>query len=224
MKLVGNIELQKGDALIVVDVQRDFLPDGSLVVVNSDEVVPVLNRYIQLFHVKRLPIYATRDWHPLDHCSFIKQGGKWPPHCIAGSDGALFPDDLTLPRETIIISKAQHEDKDAYSGFDGTDLAERLHKAGTIRLFIGGLATDYCVLNTVRDALAQDFRVLLLKDGARAVEVQQGDGDRAERKMEQLGARLINLASIAHGMDETNEWVNPKSNIVEVEYGKKREQ
>jgi nicotinamidase/pyrazinamidase len=186
-----------GDALIVVDVQNDFLPGGSLAVTGGDAVVPVLNAYIDAFRERRLPIYATRDWHPPQHCSFQAQGGPWPAHCVAHTPGAAFAPALRLPSEAIIISKATQHDKDAYSGFQGTDLADRLRARGVTRLFIGGLATDYCVLNTVRDALAEGFTVLLLEDAIRAVNVQPDDGAQAMTEMRQKGAVPTTLARIA---------------------------
>lgn len=180
--------LQHGDALMIVDVQNDFLPGGSLAVAHGDAVVPVLNAYIAAFTQRGLPIFATRDWHPAHHCSFKDQGGTWPPHCVADSRGAQFAADLRLPPTSTIVSKATAAGKDAYSGFEGTDLDAQLRAAGVRRLFIGGLATDYCVLNTVRDALAHHYTVYLLQDATRAVNVQPQDGDRAESEMRQLGA------------------------------------
>lgn len=186
-----------GDALIVVDVQMDFLPGGNLGVPRGDEVVPVLNRYLELFSAPRLPIYATRDWHPPDHSSFRAQGGPWPAHCIAESPGAAFAPHLRLPPYTFIISKATAADKDAYSGFEGTDLDARLKRAGVRRLFIGGLATDYCVLNTVRDARRLGYDVRLLTDGVRAVNVQPDDGRKAEEEMRRLGAEPVTFDRLA---------------------------
>jgi len=179
---------QRGDALIVVDVQNDFLPGGRLAVPDGDQVVPVLNRYIAAFTAKQLPIFATRDWHPADHCSFQAQGGPWPPHCIADSEGAAFAPGLKLSAGTTVISKAMTRDKDAYSGFEGTDLDGRLRDAGAQRLFIGGLATDYCVLNTVMDALRHGYEVLLLSDAIRAVNIKSDDGRNAEQEMIRVGA------------------------------------
>ncbi|MDZ7737097.1 MAG: isochorismatase family protein [Gammaproteobacteria bacterium] len=187
------MQLKDSDALIVVDIQNDFLPGGSLAVPDGDAVVPVLNEYIRHFTAHDLTVYATRDWHPEDHCSFEQQGGPWPPHCIAGTKGAEFSADLQLPADVIVISKATRQDKDAYSGFEGTDLAERCRAAGHERLLIGGLATDYCVLNTVLDALAEGFNVCLLSDAIRAVDVEAGDGDRAITDMKQRGAELITV-------------------------------
>lgn len=193
----AKISLQPGDAMVVVDVQRDFLPGGALAVPRGDEIIPVLNRYIAAFRERGLPVYATRDWRPEDHCSFRSQGGIWPPHCIAESAGADFAADLKLPPDAEIVSKAYTRDKDAYSGFEGTDLAQRLYARGVKRLFIGGLATDYCVLNTVKDALAAGFRVYLLEDASRAVEVEPGDGRAALDQMHHLGAAPLHLDVLA---------------------------
>jgi len=189
--------LQHGDALIAVDVQNDFLPGGSLAVPQGDAVVPALNRYFAAFAARALPVYATRDWHPPNHCSFQAQGGVWPPHCVAATRGAEFAPGLALPPTAVIVSKAATPEADAYSGFAGTELAARLRDGGARRLLIGGLATDYCVLNTVRDALAEGFEVLLLADAIRAVELKPGDGARALGEMQELGARTLNYADLA---------------------------
>lgn len=188
-----KLTLGPGDALIVVDMQNDFLPGGSLAVLRGDEVVPVLNRYLAAFAAKSLPIYATRDWHPVNHCSFKAQGGPWPPHCVADSVGAQFAPGLKLPPQTTAISKANTPDKDAYSGFEGTDLNRRLRAQGARRVFVGGLATDYCVLNTVRDARRLGYETYLLIDAVRAVNVKPDDGRNAEDEMRRLGAQLLGL-------------------------------
>ena len=179
-----------GDALVVVDVQNDFLPGGSLAVPRGDEVVPPLNRCLALFSQKSLPVYASRDWHPPDHCSFRAQGGPWPPHCMADTYGAEFAANLDLPADAVIISKADTPEKDAYSAFEGTDLGLCLKAVDVRRLFVGGLATDYCVLNTVKDALALGYGVVLLADAVRAVEVTPGDGEKAMMEMRTLGAHI----------------------------------
>lgn len=191
-----SVILASGDALVAVDVQLDFLPGGSLAVPGGDAVVPALNRYLAEFRERKLPVFATRDWHPPGHCSFRDQGGPWPPHCIAGADGARFAALLDLPCEVRIVSKATAADRDAYSGFEGTDLADQLRAAGASRLLIGGLATDYCVLNTVLDARRRGFEVLLLADAIAAVDVEPGDGERAIVRMLAAGARAIRHADI----------------------------
>ncbi|MBI3576314.1 MAG: isochorismatase family protein [Gammaproteobacteria bacterium] len=193
----GKLTLDPGDALIAVDVQNDFLPGGRLAVPEGDAVVPTLNRYLAAFAAKHLPIYATRDWHPLDHCSFQARGGPWPPHCVAGSTGAAFVPGLKLPPETTVVSKAVAADKDAYSGFEGTDLDARLRAQGVWRVFVGGLATDYCVLNTVRDARRLGYDVMLLTDAIRAVNVKPDEGRNAEAEMRRLGAHPVDLSSLS---------------------------
>jgi len=192
-----RLNLQPGDVLLVTDIQNDFLPGGSLAVAGGDEVVPVLNHYIGAFVAQGLPVYATRDWHPERHCSFHAQGGPWPVHCVAGTPGAAFAAALTLPPGTTVISKATLQEQEAYSSFQGTDLDSRLRAAGIRRLFIGGLTTDYCVLNTVRDARHLGYEVFVLADAIRAVEVQPGDGRRAEAEMTSLGAHSITLNGLA---------------------------
>lgn len=178
----------EGDALVVVDVQNDFLPGGALGVPEGDEVIPVLNKYSVLFEELGLPIVATRDWHPENHCSFEAQGGPWPPHCIAGTEGAAFATGLDLHGDTKVVSKAQTPDKDAYSGFQGTELDQWLKERGVKRIFVGGLAADYCVRETVRDGLVNGYEVVLLEDATRAVNVDPDDGRKAVAEMQKEGA------------------------------------
>lgn len=178
-----------GDALILVDVQNDFLPGGALAVPEGDQVIAPLTRLAARFAELGLPVFATRDWHPAHHCSFAPQGGPWPPHCIADTDGAAFAPGLRLPDSAVVISKATETASDAYSGFQGTTLAVQLAQLAVRRVFVGGLATDYCVLNTVGDALAAGLEVVVLTDAIRAVDVNPGDGDRALADMIAAGAR-----------------------------------
>jgi len=190
------LTLQTGDALVVVDVQNDFLPGGALGVPGGDEVIPVLNRYLAVWRERGLPVFATRDWHPQGHCSFRERGGPWPPHCVADSPGARFASALDLPPATVVISKGITPDQDAYSGFQGTDLDERLRRIGVRRAFVGGLATDYCVVSTVRDALARGYQTVVLVDAIRAVNVYPDDGRKAEAEMGRLGAALIRIEAL----------------------------
>lgn len=192
-----TVTIRNHDALLLVDVQRDFLPGGALGVPDGDAVVPVLNRYLVLARRKKLPVYASRDWHPKNHCSFRPQGGPWPEHCVAETPGAAFAPDLELPADAVVIDKATRADADAYSAFSGTALAGSLRGRGVTRLLVGGLATDYCVLNTVRDALKEGFEVLLLEDAIRAVNVNPGDGERAEGEMRRAGAIAVNCDGLA---------------------------
>ena len=192
------MDLHPDDGLLIADVQNDFLPGGALGVLRGDEVLPVLNLYMAAFGLRGLPIFASRDWHPANHCSFLEQGGVWPVHCVAGTKGAEFHPDFHLPPSTIVISKATDPKKEAYSAFEGTTLDEHLRETGVQRLFIGGLATDYCVLNTVRDAIRRGYAVCFLMDGIRAVNLKPDDGRKAEEEMIRLGAvpfQLENLAS-----------------------------
>ncbi len=191
-----NIGLKKGDVLIIVDMQNDFMPDGALPVPGSDEIIPVLNSYIRLFSNNALKVVASRDWHPPDHCSFKENGGIWPVHCVGRTRGAEFPSQLHLPKDTIIISKAMDPKKDAYSALQDTDLLDILKKDGIERCFVGGIATDYCVLHTVLDLLKQGYDVYLLRDAIRAVDAHPGDGERAIKEMQQKGARVITLEMI----------------------------
>lgn len=181
---------------MVVDVQNDFLPGGSLAVLDGHKVIPPLNRTISRFVDKGLPVVATRDWHPANHCSFQAQGGPWPPHCIAGTGGAAFDAQLRLPEDVKVVSKASAPNAEAYSGFEGTDLEAWLRRQEVTRLVVGGLATDYCVLSTVRDALTAGFEVVVLEDAIRAVDVQPGDGDRALEEMASLGARRVQSSDL----------------------------
>lgn len=191
-----RLRLTKKDALVIVDVQRDFCPGGALAVPNGDAVVDPLNRYIELFKASGLPIIATRDWHPPNHISFRERGGPWPPHCVQGTPGAEFHPDLNLPKDALIVSKATEPDSEAYSGFAGTELEAILRSKGISRLFIGGLATDYCVKATTLDALALGFTAFLLEDAIRGVDVNPGDSERAVDEMLSNGAVAITISDI----------------------------
>ena len=185
--------LDARSALILVDVQNDFCPGGALAVSDGDAVVPVLNDYAARFVEAGAPVYATRDWHPANHLSFGEQGGIWPVHCVQNTSGAEFHADLALPEGVTVISKAQRQDEEAYSGFGGTDLAARLRTEGVERVYVGGLATDYCVKSTVLDALEEGFDTYFLADGSRGVEVNAGDVAAAEAEMAAAGATRMTL-------------------------------
>jgi len=191
-----SIKLMPGDALIIADIQNDFLSGGSLAVAGGNAIIPVLNRYIACFQAHELPVFATRDWHPPEHCSFQPQGGLWPPHCIAESVGAAFHPDLELPANTYIISKATIQEKEAYSGFIDTQLNELLQSFTIRRIFIGGIATEYCVLNTVKDALRFHYITFILEDAICAINKQPEDGLRALEEMIHLGAIPIHYEEL----------------------------
>jgi len=188
-----KFEIRRKDALIIVDVQRDFCPGGTLPVPNGDAVVPVLNEYVRIFRKAGAPIYATRDWHPPDHMSFKENGGIWPTHCVQNTEGAEFHPDLNLLKQTVVVSKAADPEREAYSGFDGTDLREKLNSKGVTRVFVGGLATDYCVKSTVLDAVKLGFETVLLKDAVRGVDLNPGDSEKAVKEMMIAGAKKATL-------------------------------
>jgi len=195
--------MQGRDALVIIDVQNDFCPGGALPVTGGDQVVPALNRYIETFTRSNLPIIATRDWHPEKTKHFTGYGGLWPPHCIQGSKGAEFRADLALPADAVIVSSGTGPDEEGYSGFDGRDdqgtsLADVLRKRGVERIFVGGLATDYCVKHTVLDGLKQGFKVTVLKDAIRGVNLKPDDSDRALAEMRQAGAEVTESMPSAH--------------------------
>jgi nicotinamidase/pyrazinamidase len=188
--------MQGKDALVVIDVQNDFCPGGALAVADGDQVVPALNRYIERFEKSALPIFATRDWHPEKTRHFKAYGGLWPPHCIQGTKGAEFRSDLRLPRGAVVVSAGMAPDEEGYSGFDGRDergraLADLLRLGGVERIFVGGLATDYCVKHTVLDGLKQGFKVVLLEDASRGVNLKPGDAESAVAEMLRAGAEKI---------------------------------
>lgn len=181
---------EKKRALIVVDVQNDFCPGGALPVPNGDEVVAPLNGLMEEFLAREEPVYKSRDWHPQKTRHFTEQGGTWPVHCVQDTRGAEFhPELLDDPRITI-ISKGLG-DEDNYSAFAGTDLEARLREQGVEEVWVGGLATDYCVKNTVLDALRAGFKVKPIASAMRPVELHPGDGERAIEEMRQSGAEII---------------------------------
>jgi len=177
-------------ALIVVDVQNDFCPGGTLAVSHGDEVIEPLNRLIDEFLKRGEPVYKSRDWHPLTTKHFAKYGGAWPVHCVQDTRGAEFHPALRDDSRIKIVSKGLG-DTDCYSAFDETDLAAQLHQQDIEEVIVGGLATDYCVKNTVLDALKQGFKVKAVKSAMRAVDLQPGDGDRAIEEMRAAGAEIV---------------------------------
>lgn len=177
-------------ALIVVDVQNDFCPGGALPVAHGDEVVAPLNKLIGEFLRRGEPVFRSRDWHPPKTKHFAAYGGTWPVHCVQGTRGAEFHPDLLDDIHLRTISKGLG-DEDCYSAFDGTDLALQLQRFGIEEVWVGGLATDYCVKNTALDALKYGFRVKALKDAMRPVELEPGDGDRAIQEMRDAGAEIV---------------------------------
>jgi nicotinamidase/pyrazinamidase len=184
---------EPGDALLLVDPQIDFCPGGSLPVADGDRVMPVLNAWSAAAERAGIPIFVSRDWHPAKTTHFKEFGGVWPPHCVMGTRGAEFHPALQLPAGATVVSKGMGEREDAYSAFQardesGTLLASLLAQKNVRHLYIGGLATDYCVRSSTLDALADGFRVILVPDGMRAVNLQPTDGDKALAEMRAAGA------------------------------------
>lgn len=177
--------LQKGDVLIVVDVQNDFCPGGALAIKEGHQIVPEINRWLQVANECGVPIFASRDWHPENHISFKDRGGPWPPHCVQGTRGAEFHPDLRLPPNVPIISKAADPDKESYSAFGDTDLADRLRVTNAERLWIAGLALDYCVRHTAIDARRLGYEVHLIFNATRPV--NRSDGARALKELDDMG-------------------------------------
>ncbi len=184
-------------ALVVVDFQRDFCDGGALAVKGADELLQQLNLLVRAFERARLPVFFTRDWHPPNHCSFRSYGGAWPPHCVKGTSGAQFHPMLELPGDAFVISKATSADKEAYSGFQGTDLERRLRRLGVERVYVCGLATEYCVKNTVLDALTLGFEVRVVVDCIRGVNLKRTDSANAVRSMFSAGAKPMVAARAA---------------------------
>ena len=192
-------------ALLLVDVQNDFCPGGALAVPEGDAVVPVLNDYIGRFAARGLPVFASRDWHPPETSHFHGGGGPWPPHCVRDTEGAAFHPDLALPTDAAVVTKGTSPTDDGYSAFEATDakgtaVGERFRETGVETLYVGGLATEYCVRATVLDALRQDIDTVLLLDAVRGIDVQPGDVARALDEMIRAGARTATLATIEEEM------------------------
>ena len=195
--------METKNALVIVDVQNDFCPGGALGVQDGDRIVPVLNKYIEKFAQAGLPIFFTRDWHPPRTTHFITDGGSWPPHCVQGSHGAEFHPKLQLGSHTVVLSKGMAVDEDSYSGFDAIDsrglsLGEVLRQSGINRVYLAGLATDYCVKHTALDGLKQGFQVVLLQDGIGGVNLQPEDSDRAVEAMLKAGVAVGGSVNTFH--------------------------
>lgn len=179
-------------ALILVDIQNDFCPGGALAVDEGDRIVDVVNRLMPQFQL----VISTQDWHPADHISFKEKGGTWPPHCVQGTEGAELHPALNRERISYYFRKASSPDKDAYSEFEGTDdqgrtLDEALKSHNIKRVYVVGLATDYCVKATVLDAIKHAYEVYVVTDAVRAVNLAPYDGEKALDEMARAGAHLV---------------------------------
>jgi len=180
------------DALIVVDVQHDFLPGGALAVATGDRIFAPIDALAPRFR----RVYATRDWHPPDHSSYAQYGGPWPVHCVAGTRGAAFDARLDLRKIDAVIDKGVDRDTDGYSGFAATALASDLRAHGVRRVFVCGLATDYCVKATALDAHAAGFSTVVVADASAAVNVQPGDEERALEELRAAGIDVVTSEDI----------------------------
>jgi nicotinamidase/pyrazinamidase len=180
--------LRTGDALLLIDIQKDFCKGGELAVEDGDGVVPICNRWIDDAVSAGVPILASRDWHPVGHPSFRESGGPWPAHCIQDSDGARFHPDLRLPPSTIVVTKGVRFDHDQYSAFDETGLGDYMRRQGVARVLVAGLAEDVCVRASVLDGRTEGFEVVLIADGTRPV--NRADGLRARDEMRDAGVQI----------------------------------
>ena len=196
-----NYILSRSDALLITDIQKDFLPGGALPVEAGDEIIPVLNSYAKRFENAKAHVFASRDWHPMNHISFKAQGGPWPPHGVKDTDGAKFSPDLKLPFKVAVISKATNPEHESYSVFDGTSFDHELKTFAIKRLFIGGLATDYCVVNTVLDARKLGYQTIVLLDATLGINVEPGDVDKAIQAMFTAGAEQATNADFPEDVD-----------------------
>ena len=176
------------DALLIADIQNDFLPGGALPIEKGEEIIPILNEFAKRFQEAKAYVFASKDWHPPNHCSFRLQGGPWPPHCVQETKGAKFSPLLKLPQDAVVVFKATDPMRESYSVFDGTDFAAELKERCIKRLFVGGLATDYCILNTVLDARALGYETVVLIDATRGIDAEEGDVTRAVESMLKAGA------------------------------------
>ena len=200
-KRAGGMMAERA-ALLVVDLQNDFCPGGSLAVPGGDAVVPVVNRYLDILGQRGVPVFASRDWHPAVTGHFRAYGGPWPPHCIQGTDGARFHRDLRLPAEAVVVSKGMDPARDDYSAFNAVTAAGRsfddcLRELGVTRLLVCGLATDYCVRQSSLDALAAGYGVTVLTDAVKGVDLSRGDSERALQEIVAAGGACAEIDEIA---------------------------
>jgi len=174
------MRFRRDDALLVVDIQRDFCSGGGLAIAGADEIIPTINRLIGDATAAGATVVACRDWHTENHVSFEARGGPWPPHCVAGTKGAELHPDLRLPLGTPTVSKGTDYDKDEYSAFEGTGLIERLSRQGTRRIVICGLALDFCVRASALDAARAGFETHVALAATRPVTKAAGEAAVAE--------------------------------------------
>jgi nicotinamidase/pyrazinamidase len=203
-RIEGEIQDHEGQeakrALIVVDIQRDFCPGGALPVTGGDKIIPAVNELIHAFGKAGLHIFFTRDWHPRNHVSFRANGGPWPPHCVQSTPGASFHPSLAVPADAEVIDKGTLQGEDAYSGFQGTDLARKLQNHHVKEIYVAGLATDYCVKNTVLDGAAKGFETYVITDCVKGVNLKRTDSANALKTMLSRGARETTSGRVAKSL------------------------
>lgn len=201
------IMIRANSALLVVDMQNDFLPGGALGVVEGDRIIPRVNDYVRLFEKHPHPLFFTRDWHPKETTHFKAQGGPWPPHCVQGTWGAAFHPDVRLPREAIILSKGMDPREDAYSAFQAQDeqgryLEELLREYSVEHVYICGLALDYCVKWSALHAAEKGFHLYPLIDATRAVNVEIHDAEKAIEEIVRAGGQLLTIEYLREPAEE----------------------
>jgi nicotinamidase/pyrazinamidase len=180
-------------ALLVIDVQNDFCEGGVLPAKDTLSLIQPLNNFLNRAISHDILCIFTRDWHPPNHYSFDAQGGPWPVHCVQNSDGAQFPNGLIIPHSARIIDieKNNIHNNMTYSAFENTDLNQLLENLKIINLIATGISTEYCVKATVLDALHHGFKICVLTDLIRSINVQPNDSDKALEEMKSAGATLL---------------------------------
>jgi len=194
-------------ALLVVDIQNDFCPGGALGVPEGDQIIPTINKYIKFFSQKKLPVLVTRDWHPVRSRHFRDFGGVWPIHCIQNTSGAAFHSALKLPVQTLFFYKGMDPLRESYSAFQaedgkGVSFLRTLNSYGIKELFIAGLATDYCVKFSALDAIKRKFKVTILIDAIKGVDLRRGDSEKALQQIFKKGAKSMDFDKLVKGRNK----------------------
>ena len=182
-------------ALLIIDFQNDFTPGGALAVAGGDQIAEPIKRLAGEVDV----VVATRDWHPPNHASFETEGGPWPVHCVRGTDGADFHPALEEVEVAAVVDVGREPEDEGYSGFEKSELATILHDHEVDRVYVCGLATDYCVRASAIDACREGFDVTVVADAIRGVEVEPGDSERALAQMRAAGAEVTTSSELLAG-------------------------
>lgn len=188
--------VDRTSALLVVDIQKDFCAGGALPAPGGADVIPAVNRHLADARSREMPVYATRDWHPPRTSHFKEYGGVWPPHCVQGTAGAQFHPDLKLPPDAIVVNKGDDPQRHGYSAFDGhtsagKTLLDDLRDRHITRVYVMGIATDYCVRESALDALRAGLEVRVLTDAIAGIDVRPGDAQRALDEISAAGAQIV---------------------------------